>query len=105
MSLFTFLLSSLPAAAGPRQVAASPSRPLEKMRVTVAACEAAQARQAVAACPNSRIERCLPWPADARVQLQIRHPAGQAAALRQRLQRAAPSCDWSPVNPPLARQR
>lgn len=107
MSLFAFLLSPLrmasprTAAAGHRPPAAPAPRALERMRVTVAACEAAQAHQAVATCPNSRIECCLPWPADARVQLHISHPAGQAAALRRCLQRAVPSCDWGSLNPPL----
>lgn len=113
MSLFAFLLSPL-RLASPRTAAAGhlpppAPRSLERMRVTVAACEAAQARQAVATCPNSRIECCLPWPADARVQLHISHPAGQAATLRRCLQRAVPSCDWGslnpPLHPPLARHR
>ena len=107
MSLLSFLLSSLhpprPGATVARRhpAAASACRPLERMRVTVSACEASRAREVVARCPHSHIECCLPWPADARVQLHIRHPAGQGAALRRSLQRAVPSCDWGPVNPLL----
>lgn len=53
----------------------------ELISVVVASKDAWQAREALLACPDTAIVRCLPMHKDARVKLEIRFPAGQGDAV------------------------
>lgn len=60
----------------------TPASPVcEQMNVLVASRDALLARRALLACPGTAIVRCLPMHHDAKVQLEIRFPAGQGAAV------------------------
>lgn len=63
-------------------VAHAPARPVwAQMHVVVASRDALLARRALLACPGATIVRCLPMHQDAKVQLEIRFPAGQGSAV------------------------
>lgn len=57
----------------------------ELINVVVASKDAWQAREALLACADTAIVRCLPRHKDARVKLEIRFPAGQGDAVIDRV--------------------
>lgn len=101
MGLITFLTSCAslrlmrrPPATGLSRPAPGPLR--ESMWLTVSSSELARLRQRLGGPEGGRIECCIPWPADGRVQIRISHLPGQARALRQRLAPALTGCAWPP---------
>lgn len=57
----------------------------QQIKVVVPSRDALLARRALLACPGATIARCLPMHQEAKVQLEIRFPCGQGAAVMDQI--------------------
>ncbi|WP_394790920.1 hypothetical protein [Rhodoferax sp.] len=74
----------------------------QQIKVVVPSRDALLARRALLACPGAAIARCLPMHQDARVQLEIRFPAGQGGAVMQRMLACLPQGEFGGICAPSA---
>ena len=82
MGLF-FAIAHAARLSQPRGRAVCPA--YQQIKVVVPSRDAMLARRALLACPGAAIARCLPMHQDAKVQLEIRFPVGQGAAVMDQI--------------------
>jgi len=72
----------------------------QQIKVVVPSRDAVLARRALLACPGAAIARCLPMHQDAKVQLEIRFPAGQGAAVMDHILACLPQGELGGIRTP-----